>query len=384
MKIVIAADSFKGSLSSIQVVQHLTRGLTQALPEAQLVCLPIADGGEGTVEAFVTAAGGSLYTVPVLDPLGREINAQYCILPDGSAVIEMAQASGLPLLKPQELEPLSASTYGTGQLIRHALEQGCRRFLVGVGGSATSDGGSGMAQALGVRLLDGEGRELPPGGGALSRLERIDCSRMDPRLQECRFLVASDVDNVLCGPTGAAAVYGPQKGASPEDIAVLDAALSHYGRLLKEQLNADVAQVPGAGAAGGLGAGLMAFCRASVRSGIETVLDLFHFDREAANADLVITGEGRIDFQSARGKVPYGVARRAKMLGNIPVVAIVGCVGPGAEAMYGCGLDAIVPINDGSLSTEESMARAGELIEVTAANLFHRLRAEGISFESVY
>ncbi|MCI8651596.1 MAG: glycerate kinase [Oscillospiraceae bacterium] len=384
MKIVIAADSFKGSLSSPQVVHRIARGLSAVLPEAQLVCLPIADGGEGTVEAFATAAGGTLHTVPVLDPLGREISAQYCILPDGSAVIEMAQASGLPLLKPHELDPLAASTYGTGQLIRHALDQGCRRFIVGVGGSATTDGGSGMAQALGVRMLDKEGRPLPPGGGALSRLERIDCQHMDPRLRESTFLVASDVDNVLCGPTGAAAVYGPQKGAKQQDIPLLDAALAHYGALLKEQLGADVSDRPGAGAAGGLGAGLMAFCQASLHSGIETVLDLFHFDTHVADADLVITGEGRIDFQSARGKVPYGVTRRTKSIRDIPVVAIVGCVGQGAEAMYEHGLDAIIPINDGTLTIEESIARAGELIEDTAFNLFHRLKTEGISFGSVY
>lgn len=369
MKIVIAADSFKGSLSSAQVVERIAAGLACALPGAELVCLPIADGGEGTVEAFSIAANGTLHSAPVHDPLGREVTAQYCILPDGSAVIEMAQASGLLLLGPDELDPLSASTYGTGELIRCALDRGCRRFIVGVGGSATTDGGSGMARALGVEMLDSAGQPLPMGGGPLIRLDRIDCGRMDPRIRACGFVVASDVDNVLCGPAGAAAVYGPQKGAGPQAIRELDAALRHYGQLLASQLGADVADRPGAGAAGGLGAGLMAFCGAEVRSGIDTILDMIGFDAAVADADLVITGEGRIDFQSARGKVPYGVARRTKGSRDIPVVAVVGCMGQGAEVMYRHGLDAIVPISDGTLPLDESMRRAGELLESTARRL---------------
>ncbi len=369
MKIVIAADSFKGSLSSARVVERIAAGLAQAVPGAELVCLPIADGGEGTVEAFAIAANGALCPALVHDPLGREITAQYCVLPDGSAVIEMAQASGLLLLGPGELAPLSASTYGTGELIRRAMDRGCRKFIVGVGGSATTDGGSGMARALGAELLDAAGQPLPMGGGPLIRLARIDCARMDPRLPGCSFMVASDVDNVLCGPTGSAAVYGPQKGAGPQEVRELDAALRHYGRLLACQLGADVAQRPGAGAAGGLGAGLMAFCGAQVRSGVDTILDMIGFDQAVADADLVVTGEGRIDFQSACGKVPYGVTRRTKRIRDIPVVAVVGCLGQGAEVMYRHGLDAIVPISDGRLSLDESMRRAGELLEGTARGL---------------
>ena len=249
------------------------------------------------------------------------------------------------------------------------MDRGCRKFIVGVGGSATTDGGSGMARALGAELLDDAGQPLPMGGGPLIRLARIDCARMDPRLPGCSFMVASDVDNVLCGPTGAAAVYGPQKGAGPQEVRELDAALRHYGRLLACQLGADVAQRPGAGAAGGLGAGLMAFCGAQVRSGVDTILDMIGFDQAVADADLVVTGEGRIDFQSACGKVPYGVTRRTKRIRDIPVVAVVGCLGQGAEVMYRHGLDAIVPISDGRLSLDESMRRAGELLEGTARGL---------------
>lgn len=369
MKIVIAPDSFKGSLSSVEVVTFAEAAIRAAVEGAEIVRLPIADGGEGTVDAFRLSVGGEVDTKTVTDPLGRKVQASYCVLPDGTAVVEMAQASGLILLNEEELDPLRATTYGTGELIRHALDRGCRQFIIGIGGSATNDGGAGMAQALGVRFLDREGKELPPGGGALARLDRIDCDGLDRRLSESRFLVASDVSNVLCGPEGATAVYGPQKGATPQLVGKLDGALANYARVIREQLGIDVADRPAAGAAGGLGAGLMVFCRAQVRSGIDIVLDAARFEEALEGADLVITGEGRVDGQSLRGKVPFGVATRVKRFGPIPVVVLAGCVGEGAEQLYGCGVDAIVPISDGSLTVKESMAQAGELVRKTTGAL---------------
>ena len=236
MKIVIAPDSFKGSLSSVEVVTFVEAAAREVDRDAEIVRLPIADGGEGTVEAFRLSVGGETYTETVTDPLGRKVQASYCILPDGTAVIEMAQASGLTLLREEELDPIRATTYGTGELIRCALDRGCRQFIIGIGGSATNDGGAGMAQALGVRFLDREGEELPYGGGALDRLERIDCDGLDRRLYESRFLVASDVSNVLCGPEGATAVYGPQKGVTAQLMDKLDGALANYARVIREQL----------------------------------------------------------------------------------------------------------------------------------------------------
>lgn len=377
MKIVIAPDSFKGSLSSVEVVTCVETAVRRVDGEARIVRLPIADGGEGTVEAFRLSVGGEVHTETVTDPLGRKIRASYCILPDGAAVIEMAQASGLMLLREEELDPERATTYGTGELIRHALDRGCRQFVIGIGGSATNDGGAGMAQALGARFLDREGKELPFGGGALGRLERIDCAGLDRRLYGSRFLVASDVSNVLCGPEGATAVYGPQKGVTPQLTDALDGALANYARVIREQLGIDVADRPAAGAAGGLGAGLMVFCRAQVRPGIDIVLDAARFEEALEGADLVITGEGRVDGQSVRGKVPFGVATRVKRFGPIPVAVLAGCVGEGAEKLYGCGVDAIVPISDGSLTIRESMERAGELVERTAESLIRHFKADG-------
>lgn len=377
MKIVIAPDSFKGSLSSVEVVAFVEAAIHEVEASAQIVRLPIADGGEGTVETFRLSAGGEVHAEMVTGPLGRPVQANYCVLSDGTAVIEMAQASGLMLLREEELDPVRATTYGTGELIRHALDRGCRQFIIGIGGSATNDGGAGMARALGVRFLDREGDELPMGGGALNQLERIDCTGLDRRLQECRFLVASDVCNVLCGPEGATAVYGPQKGVTPALVGELDAALANYARVIREQLGIDVAERPSAGAAGGLGAGLMVFCRAQVQPGIDIVLDAARFEDALEGADLVITGEGRVDGQSARGKVPYGVATRVKKFGPIPVVVLAGCVGEGAEELYACRVDAIVPISDGSLTVKESMERAGELVRRTVGSLFRNFMADG-------
>lgn len=377
MKIVIAPDSFKGSLSSVEVVACVEAAIRAVQKDVEIVRLPIADGGEGTVEAFHLSVGGQIRTETVTDPLGRQLRASYCILPDGTAVIEMAQASGIMLLSEEELDPVHATTYGTGELIRHALDQGCRQFIIGIGGSATNDGGAGMAQALGVRFLDRAGAQLPPGGGALSRLERIDCSGLDGRLPGSWVLVASDVSNTLCGPEGATAVYGPQKGVTPDKVESLDGALANYARVIKEQLGIDVLELPAGGAAGGLGAGLMVFCKAEVRPGIDIVLDAARFEEALEGADLVITGEGRVDGQSAQGKVPFGVATRVKRFDpQIPVVVLAGCLGEGAERLYDHGVDAIIPISDGSLTIKESMDRAGELVRETAGNLFRNFIRE--------
>lgn len=375
MKIVIAADSFKGSLTSAGVVDAVRRGVGEELPGAQVVGVPVADGGEGTVDAFHAAAGGTLREETVRGPLGRPVRARYGILPDGTAVIEMAQASGLTLLSQAELNPLCATTYGTGELVRAALDRGCRRFILGLGGSATNDGGAGFAEALGARFLDAEGAPLSPGGGALAKLAAIDCSGLDPRLQGCEFWAASDVSNPLCGPYGASAVYGPQKGAGGEEIARLDAALANYARVLEAQLGRSIARQPSAGAAGGLGAALLAFCGAEIRSGIELLLDAARFEELLRDTALVVTGEGRIDGQSAYGKVPAGVARRTKMAGDIPVVAIVGCVGEGADALYDLGIDAILPIAEGAMTLKESMQNADALVRKAAKRMIRLLRA---------
>lgn len=374
MKIVIASDSFKGSASALEVAQAVEKGIRKVVPGAEVVKVPVADGGEGTVDAMVFAGGGELRRRTVTGPLGGRVEAAYGVLPSGTAVIEMAAASGITLVPREELNPLVATTYGTGELIKAALDDGCRTILLGIGGSATNDGGAGMAQALGVSLRDADGKELTRGGGALKDLSAIDLAGLDPRVAECTFSVACDVKNPLCGETGASAIFGPQKGATPEMVQALDAALAHYARCIDAQLGKSVAETPGAGAAGGLGAGLLAFCHAEIRPGIETMLDFIQFGEILKGADLVITGEGRIDGQSVFGKVPVGVAHRAKAAGGIPVAAVVGCVGAGAEAVYAEGVDAILPIADGPMALDDSMARSAELLENAGATLMRMLK----------
>lgn len=384
MNIIIACDSFKGSLSSQDVASAISSGLLRADPDLHLTRIPIADGGEGTVEAYLAAVGGQRHTCTVSGPLGEPVEADYAVLPDGTAVIEMAQASGLPLLSGRKPDPLRAGTYGTGQLIRDALDSGCCSFLIGIGGSATTDGGAGMLQALGARFLDREGNPLSPGGGELLRLDRIDLSGFDPRLAGCSVRIASDVVNPLCGPQGAAAIYGPQKGASPREVELLDAALAHYADVIVRCTGQDVRNRPGAGAAGGLGAGLMAFCGAVPGSGIDAMLDAVGFDRLLSGADLVITGEGRIDGQSASGKVPVGVARRAKAhRADLPVFALVGGIGPGARAVYDLGIDSILSTAPDALLLSQAMERAAELLEDTAERLMRIILALDRTHSSV-
>ena len=361
MKIVIVAQGYKGNLSALQVCRAIENGVKRAVPDAMTAIVPMADGGEGTMEALVAAMGGEIIPAEITGPLGKRVTARWGLLSDKvTGVIEMAAASGLDMVPPQELNPLLTTTYGTGELILDAMEKGCRKLIIGIGGSATNDGGVGMAQALGVRLLDGKGAPLTFGGAALADLEHIDITAIDPRLADCDIVVASDVTNPLCGPQGASAVYGPQKGATEEMVARLDAALAHYAGVLKKDLGINIRDVPGAGAAGGLGAGLIAFLKAELLPGIDIVIQATGLAQHLKGAALVFTGEGRLDNQTARGKVPVGVARKAKTLG-LPVVAIVGEIGDGYQEVYDQGIDAVFSIAPGPISLDRCLAEAEEL-----------------------
>ncbi|GAV22265.1 glycerate kinase [Carboxydothermus pertinax] len=382
MKIVVAPDSFKGSLSSLKVALAIERGIKRAASEIEaeieVVKIPMADGGEGTVEAIICALGGRLVKTRVLDPLGREIDSFFGVLPDGTAVIEMAAASGLNLLKTEEKNPMITTTYGTGQLIRAALEEGCRKLIIGIGGSATNDGGVGMAQALGVKFLDSNGREIGFGGGELYKIERIDYAGLDARIKDTSIVVACDVKNVLCGPTGASVVYGPQKGATLEMVKVLDENLRHLAKMIKRYLGKDVAEIPGSGAAGGLGAAMLAFLDAKLQPGIEIVMELTQFPEVVKNAELIITGEGATDYQTMFGKVPLGVARVARRFGK-SVVCISGSLNAGYEKLYAEGITALFSIVNRPMTLEEAMERGEELLEKISENVFrlYYLRREG-------
>ncbi len=366
-RVLVAPDSFKGSLSALQAAEAMERGVLAAWPDARVVKVPIADGGEGTVEALVTATGGRFETRTVRGPLGRPVEARWGILGDGTtAVIEMAAASGITLVPEGRRDPRVSSTFGTGQLLRAALDQGFRRIVVGIGGSATNDGGSGMAKALGIRFLDGRGETLPEGGAALARLASIDLSGVDPRLSGAEILVACDVDNPLTGPRGASAVFGPQKGATPAVVAELDAALERFARIATQVTGRDVAGLPGAGAAGGLGAGLLFFTPARLVPGIDLVLDSTRFDEQVRGASLVIVGEGRTDHQTAMGKAPVGVARVAARHG-VPVLLVSGSLGAGAEEVLARGIGRMVQAAPVGMPVPEAMSRAAELLEAAVA-----------------
>jgi glycerate kinase len=339
--VCVAPDSFKGTMTALQAAVRIERGLRKAWPAIRVRKVPMADGGEGTVAAIVDATGGQRLHGTVSDPLGRPVRAVFGLTGDGrTAVIEMAEASGLVRLEPAERNPLETSTFGTGELIRKALDRGARRILIGIGGSATNDGGCGMARALGVRFLDSRGRELGDGGGALAKLARIDASGLDPRLKRAAINVACDVENPLCGPRGASRVYGPQKGATPAMVRTLDASLRRLARVVQRDMGIDILNLPGAGAAGGLGAGLVAFAGGSLRRGVDMVIDCVQLEQQMRGCGLVITGEGRIDGQTVYGKTPAGVARVARKL-KIPVVAICGMQGEGVAAVHGIGIDAV-------------------------------------------
>jgi len=362
MKIVIAPQGFKGNLTALEVARAIEEGVKRIVPDAETVLKPMADGGEGTVQALVDATGGEMMSTEVTGPLQERVSAHWGILSDKTtAVIEMASASGLPLVPPEKRNPLTTTTYGTGELIRAALDHGCRKLIIGVGGSATNDGGAGMAQALGARLLDAEGKELPFGGAALAKLERIDISAMDPRLADFEVTLASDVNNPLCGPRGASSIYGPQKGATPELVKQLDAALSHYADVIKRDLDIDLRDVPGAGAAGGLGLGLMVFLKARMVPGIDVVIKATNLVADLKGAKIVFTAEGRIDCQSAMGKVPTGVAMAAKKFGAT-VIALAGEVADDCRVVYDQGIDAVLSIAPGPITLEQSMAEAERLL----------------------
>lgn len=376
MHIVIAPDSFKGSASAKEITRAIADGLIASglLTQQDLDLVPMADGGEGTVDALVAATGGRIVQRRVTGPLGEPVDAFFGILGDGTtAVIEMAAAAGLHLVPPEKRNPLITTTFGVGELIKSALDAGCRTLLIGIGGSATNDGGAGMAQSLGARLLDERGNDIGFGGGALSRLTRIDLSGLDPRLREAEFLVACDVTNPLTGQNGASFVYGPQKGATKEMVRVLDENLRHYAAVIRRDLGVDVETVPGAGAAGGLGAGLMAFCNAQLKRGVELVINAVRLEERVRDANLVITGEGKLDFQTGFGKVPHGVAQVAKRYGK-PVIAIVGQMGEGAERCREWGIDACFAIIDKPMSEADAMANASALVRRTAEELGWLLR----------
>jgi glycerate kinase len=373
MKVIIAPDSFKGSNTTIAVANTIEKGIRKVFPDVEVVKIPIADGGEGTVDALVLGAGGKFMELEVVGPLGESLVAKYGILDNGTAVIEMAAASGLPLVPDDKKDPLITTTYGTGQLIKAALDEGCKNIVIGIGGSATNDGGVGMAQALGVSFKDANGNELSYGGGALDKLATIDISNMDPRIKDTEIVVACDVSNPLCGERGASAIYGPQKGATPELVKILDANLGHYANIIKEQLGKDIIDVPGTGAAGGLGAGLIVFCDAQLKSGIETVLDVVDIDQHLPTTDFVITGEGKIDAQSVYGKVPVGVGQRVKKY-NLPVLAIVGDIGDGASAVYDYGVDGIMSTVNKAMPLSEAMGRSSELLEDAAERVMRIIK----------
>lgn len=374
LTIVVAPQAFKGSLDAPEVAQAIARGVRQVFRDARVIVLPVADGGEGTVRALVEASGGHTETTRVVGPLETTVEATWGILGDGAtAVIEMAAASGLPLVPRAERNPMRATTFGTGELIRHALDRGVRKLIIGIGGSATNDGGAGMAQALGARLLDAEGHDLPPGGGSLSRLETIDTSRLDPRLRDVDVEVACDVANPLCGPEGASAVYGPQKGADAAMVRTLDGALKHYADVLLRDTGKDVCDVPGAGAAGGLGAGLLAFADAVLSPGVKIVFEAIDLDGKLKAADLVITGEGRMDSQDIYGKAPMEVAKRAKAVG-IPSIAIVGSTGRDYRVVFDHGLDAVIGTVNRPMSLDRAVGESAKLITEAAMRASRMVR----------
>lgn len=369
MKIIIAPDSFKGSLSAIEAAKSIERGIHAASPEAETLIMPVADGGEGTIDAIACCVPAEFHKITVLGPMAEKAEAIYATVDNGkTAVIEMAQASGLTMVPKEKRNPLAATTCGTGQLIKDALDKGCKKILIGIGGSATNDGGAGMLAALGAVLKDEAGKQLGFGGAALANLAEIDLTHFDSRIFETEITVACDVNNPLLGKNGASYVYGPQKGGTEEMVEALDSALGRFKEISALKLGRDYSACPGSGAAGGLGFALLAYCRAEFSSGIDLVLDVCGFENALQNADLVITGEGRIDAQSARGKVLNGIGLRAKKLG-VPVIAIGGSVCAGSEALLASGITAMFSIANGPLTLDYAMQNGQFLIEQISKNI---------------
>ncbi|MGG8296504.1 glycerate kinase [Klebsiella sp. 141251] len=377
MKIVIAPDSYKESLSALDVATAIETGFREIYPHAEYVKVPVADGGEGTVEAMVAATQGHIVQVSVTGPLGEPVEAFYGLSGDmRCAYIEMAAASGLESVPPTRRNPLLTTSWGTGELIRYALDAGVSQIIIGIGGSATNDGGAGMAQALGAKLLTAEQQQIAPGGGALETLGRIDLSELDPRLADCRIDVACDVTNPLTGPQGASAVFGPQKGATTAMIERLDRGLQHFAQIIDRDLDIDVLSLEGGGAAGGMGAALYAFCGAKLRPGIEIVTDALRLADLVADADLVITGEGRIDSQTIHGKVPVGVAKVAKRF-NVPVIGIAGSLTADVGVVHQHGLDAVFSVLYTVCTLDEALANAAANVRMTARNVAAVLQMGG-------
>src|SRR5437660_935527 len=362
MRIVIAPQSLKGSLTAAEAGLAIARGALVVYPEADIAIVPMADGGEGTVQALVDATGGRIVEQTVTGPLGEPVTAFFGLLGDGrTAAIEMAACAGLPLVPPALRDPRITTTYGVGELILAALDQGCRHFIIGIGGSATNDGGAGMTQALGASLMTHEGKAIGRGGAALTTLAHISTATMDARLSSCSFDVACDVNNPLCGPMGASAVYGPQKGATPEMVVQLDDALAHYAEVIERDLGVSVRDVPGAGAAGGLGAGLMAFLRATLRPGAQIILEAVKLEEQLRSADLVITAEGQLDAQTAYGKSVGAVAALAKRY-RLPVLALAGGLGDDYQTVYDLGVDAVAVLPSKPMALAYAMQHAAELM----------------------
>jgi len=369
MKVVIAPDSYKESLTAMEVATAIESGFKEIMPDAEYIKLPMADGGEGTVQSLVDATGGDIVTVEVTGPLGQPVEGFYGLLGDGStAVIEMAAASGLHLVEPDERNPLLTTTYGTGELIKAALDRGVDHIIIGIGGSSTNDGGVGMAQALGAKLVDANGVDLPFGGGALADLVSIDLSGLDSRLATVQLEVACDVDNPLCGPKGASHIFGPQKGATPEMVTELDANLAHYAEVIRQTNGKEVINQAGAGAAGGLGAALLGLFDATLRPGISIVMDAVNLAEVVKDADLVITGEGRIDSQTIHGKTPVGVARTAKLY-NLPVIGIAGSTAQDCRVVHDHGLDAVYSVVLGATDLPTALKEAAFNVEMTSRNI---------------
>lgn len=366
---VLAPDSFKESMTASEVCLAMEAGLKKVFPDANYIHVPMADGGEGTAQSLVDATGGKMFTATVTGPEGQPVEAGYGILGDGeTAVIEMASASGIQYTCRNSRNPLKTTTYGTGELIRTCLDRGIKKVILGIGGSATNDGGAGMAEALGVRFYDSAGKILPRGGQALTQIHHIDLSDLDKRLDAVEILVACDVNNPLCGPHGASVIFGPQKGATPEMVRVLDAALSHYAAVISHTLHKDVADTPGAGAAGGMGAGLLAFTHCQLRRGVDIVIEYSGLQHKLSGASYCFTGEGRIDHQTRFGKTPQGVARTAKTM-QVPVIAVSGSVGDGVESLYQEGIDTIFGIIPQASSIEELLRNGPQNMERTCENI---------------
>lgn len=369
MKIVIAPDSFKESMTAQKACDAIERGLKKIIKNAEIIKVPMADGGEGTTQSLVDATGGKFYHTESTGPLGEKVNSVFGILGDGkTAILEMASTSGLEIVPREKRNPMLTTTFGTGELIKKAIDMGVSTVLIGIGGSATNDGGAGMIQALGGKLLDKNGNQIGFGGGKLSEIERIDLSEVDERLKNIKIIAACDVQNPLTGPTGASHIFGPQKGADKEMVEILDENLKHFAEIIRKDLGKDIENVPGAGAAGGLGAGLMAFLSAELKKGIDIVIEYSKLEEKMNGVSLVITGEGSIDGQTRFGKTPYGVAKTAKKH-NIPVVALAGNVGKDTDILYDFGFDAVFSIMPGVQNLETALKDGEKNLERTSENI---------------